>query len=495
MYRLVLYCLMGWILVAEVLSFFGILPFRPEALLYSTTVILVVSWITNELFARVFKAQANVESVYITAFILALLISPPGANEYLSILPFVIWAGILAMASKYILAINKKHIFNPAAIAIVITALAINESATWWIGTTSMLPFVIVGGLFITRKIKRFDLVISFLLFALTSTIIGAYGHSDPLTVLRQIFLNSPIIFFALVMLTEPLTTPPDRSRRIVYGAITGLVFGPTIHLGWLYSTPELALCFGNIFSWLMSPKAKYMLTLKSKVKIARDTAEFAFVPDRRVSFKPGQYLEWTLAHSPSDSRGNRRYFTIASSPTEKNLLLGIKFDAKKSSSFKKALAELDEGKTIMAGSLSGNFTLPRNRKKKLCFIAGGIGVTPFRSMIQYMIDSKDYRDAILVYSCKTFDEIAYTDVVHKAKELAGLKTVCTLTDLDHLPTDWSGYKGYVNIEIIIKEVPDYNERVFFISGPHSLIQAVEEVLAGLQVPKSHIKTDYFPGF
>jgi len=500
MYRLVLYSLISWLIIAGILSAFGKLPFTPQALAYSVMVLLIASWITDNLFVRVFNSQANSESTWITAFILALIISPPEAGQYLSVVPFLIWVSVWGVVSKYILAIFKKHIFNPVAFSVALTALVIHQSASWWIGTIWMLPFIFIGGLLITHKIRRFDLVISFIFTAVISGLVLLYfstgiSGQNLLTFLKQIFVNSPIIFFALVMLTEPLTTPPYRGRRIIYGAITGLVFSPAVHIGWLYSTPELALCFGNIFSWLMSPKSKYIMTLQSKNKIARDTGEFIFTPDKPISFKPGQYLEWTLGHKGIDGRGNRRYFTISSSPTEKNISIGIKFDSKKSSSFKEALAELDEGKSLIAGQLAGDFIMPKNKKTKLCFIAGGIGVTPFRSMISYLVDKNEQRDVTLIYSCKRFDDLAYTNLFHHANTHLGIKTVSTLTDLEHLPEDWTGYKGFLGVEIILTEVPDYMERLFYISGPNSLVSATEKILFEIGVSKKQIKTDYFPGF
>ena len=104
MYKIVLYSLSAWIFVALVLSFFHLLPFTPQALLYSTAVILTVCWVTNRAFVLVFKTHANVESVYITAFILALLITPPSAGEYVSVLPLLIWASIWSMSAKFIMA-------------------------------------------------------------------------------------------------------------------------------------------------------------------------------------------------------------------------------------------------------------------------------------------------------------------------------------------------------------------------------------------------------
>jgi len=495
MYKLVLHFLSLLLAVAVILSSLEKLSFAPHALLYSAFVLLIVSYLVSKLFSKIWNVRTNLESTYISALILAFIISPPANGQFYLVLPLLIWASIWSVAVKYILVIWKKHIFNPVAFSVALTALTIHQSASWWIGTAWMLPFVLIGGLFIIHKIRRFDLVLSFLITALLMIVIGSLGKTNIFALLRQIFVDSPLIFFASVMLTEPLTTPPTRVKRMIYGAFTGLIYAPFIHIGSVYSTPELALCLGNIVSWIMSPKRKYVLTLKSKDKIARDTGEFVFSSPCKIKFKPGQYMEWTLAHRNPDNRGYRRYFTIASSPTESDIILGIKFDTKRSSSFKKSLAELEEGKTLVAGQLAGDFTLPKNRDEKLCFIAGGIGITPFRSMVTYMVDKNEKRDVVLVYSCKRIEELAYTNLFHHAHTHLGLKTVSTLTDLDRIPEDWNGYKGFVGVELLLQEIPDYAERTFYVSGPPSLVDAVKKILTELGIDKKRIKTDYFPGF
>jgi ferredoxin-NADP reductase len=111
------------------------------------------------------------------------------------------------------------------------------------------------------------------------------------------------------------------------------------------------------------------------------------------------------------------------------------------------------------------------------------------------MLDSGDHRDSILVYCCKRFDELAYTNLIHHAQTQFGLKTVSTLTDLDNLPQDWAGYKGVIDVELILAEVPDYMDRLFYISGPHGLVEACKHVLSQLGVPDKNVRTDYFPGF
>ena len=327
MYRLVLYYLVGLLVVALGLSAIGYLPFSPSSLIYAVAFITLLCWVANVVSAWIFDVPANVESVYITAFILALIISP---EKVLSVqyLGFLACAAVLSQASKYALAIHRKHIFNPAAIAVAITAVVLSQSASWWVGTAVMLPFVLVGGLLMVRKIKKFSLVLSFFAVALATFLwfnvaVGGVSFSGSL---QQVFVDSPLFFFAFVMLTEPLTTPPTRGLQVLYGALVGFLFAPQIHVGSVYSTPELALLTGNVFSYLASPKKKLMLTLREKVRLTPTIYNFIFSADTALAFKPGQYLEWTLAHSPSDSRGNRRYFTIASSPTERDVAMGVKF-------------------------------------------------------------------------------------------------------------------------------------------------------------------------
>ena len=343
----------------------------------------------------------------------------------------------------------------------------------------------------IVRKIHRFDLVWSFTVVALATIVLTA-GSGDYLTPITQTLLHSPFFFLAFVMLTEPLTMPPNWWLRVIYGTIVGFLFAPNIHLGSFYLTPEIALLTGNVFAYLVSPKGRFMLKLVEKNKLAAGVYEFVFTSDRPFSFRPGQYLEWTLGHRFADDRGNRRYFTIASSPTENTVRLGVKF-YEPLSSFKRTLGTMKVNETISASQLAGDFVLPRDPKKKLAFIAGGIGVTPFRSMAQYMIDKKENRSAVLFYSNKTAAEVAYKDVFDRAAKEVGLKTVYALTNE---PTQVPGmYHGQIDGALIAREVPDYKERTFYISGPHGMVDAFKKTLRDMGVPRWRVKTDYFPGF
>lgn len=489
MYRVVLYYLVVLFVGAVGESYFGILPFQPLNLIVSGAILMVSSWVGNTLFARTFGAQTNTESVYITALILALIITPIVPTDVRSV-SFLVWAALWASASKYIFAIRNKHIFNPVAIAMVVTSFVLGRSASWWVGgTVTLMPLVVVGGLLVVRKIRRFDLTISFLV----GVVVTMLYTGTSLDSLWAGFLHAPIFFFAFIMITEPLTTPPTRLLRIPYGLLTGILFVSKVHLGSIYSTPELALMIGNIFSYLASPKGKYLLRLVGVEEVGTNTYDFVFEGDRPIVFRPGQYMEWTLAHEKSDTRGNRRYFTIASSPAEGNVRIGVKFYPA-ASSFKKSLAAMKEGDVIVAGQVGGDFVLPKNTKGKLAFIAGGIGATPFRSMVQDMIDRGEARQVIFLYANKTAQEIAYRPLFDAAQPL-GVRTAYILSDQQKVPSGWNGPVGTITAEYIAREIPDYRERTFYVSGPHAMVAGVEMALRTLGVGKSRIKIDFFPGF
>lgn len=500
MYRLVLYALMLMASYSIVLAFSGLLHRGGLSYVYSLIIISVVCYFTNLIFAKIFNAPVNAESWIITAFILYFIMFPSMSLDDAFTASFV---AFVAMASKYILTINKRHIFNPVAIAaLVVGATSFfkgsmpeverffdSGNAVWWVGTPVMLPLVLVVGFLILRKIRKFAMFFSFIVGSIFTTLVLTFfvdqgNFQSFVSMLSQTFISWPLIFFGAIMLTEPLTMPPHRRVQILFGFLVGLLFSARYHIGPLYSTPELALVIGNIFAFAVSMKRRLMLTLKEKKLISKDTYEFSFASDFPLSFHPGQYLEWTLPSQYSkegkliaDSRGNRRFFTIASSPTEEDIKLGVKF-YQPSSAFKQGLLGLNEGLVIAAGQLGGDFTLPADATKKLVFIAGGIGVTPFRSMIKYLIDKKEKRNITLIYSVKTEDEIAYRDIFDQAEKEIGLKVMYLIGN-------------FLTEDLVKKDI----DSTFYLSGPNVMVENYKKLLIKIGVRRPRIMTDYFPGF
>lgn len=475
MYRLMRYLLGSLALIAITFGFVGWLPFSGITLAIHLLVLVFVCGLTNHLLAKIFSAPINEDSSWITALILFFLVLPSNQTLGLTVL-----AGVLAMASKYLFVWRSRHIFNPAA-AGAFLATFFGAAIYWWVATPILLPFVAIVGTLIVLKTRRNHVVTVFLLAALVSVLVVGLRHGlDPLVALTQAFASWPILFFATVMLTEPMTLPSKRSWQLVEAVLVGLLFAVSYHFGPIYSSPELTLLLGNLLAFVVSTKSTVRLTLAERQEPAPGVLDLGFTTDQRLIFEPGQYVEWTLPHKKMDARGARRTFTVASAPSESFVRIGVRLAKEKGSSFKSALSALPMGGTIFASNVGGDFTLPHDSQKKLVFIAGGIGITPFRSFAETMIAKKDHRDAVLFYCAASDADFVYRSTFDLAVS-QGIKT-------HYLTT-------FLTEAFMRQEVTDFANRLFYLSGPPKMVDTYRAMLKKLGVSPRHIRTDYFPGY
>jgi ferredoxin-NADP reductase/Na+-translocating ferredoxin:NAD+ oxidoreductase RnfD subunit len=489
MYRLVVYVLALLASLAVVFSFMGRVSASPTALIISLSLLVVSAYGSDRGFGRYFDVATNMESSLITALILFFILdpvrSPAGAFT-------LVLAGTVSSASKFILARNGKHIFNPAALAAGLLSLTGLHAVTWWIGSSVLWPFALVLGLSVVWKIRRLPLLISFTSVAVVGQFMLLQYSNQPIGIgMKHALLASPLIFLATIMLTEPATMPPRRNLQIVFAALVAVLYVTAPSFGPFIVYPEIALLIGNVFAYTVSPKFRVRLQLREIQKISDRVYNYVFQPDRPLAFLPGQYMEWTLADVPYDSRGNRRTFTIASSPTESEVQLGLKY-FEPASTYKAAFYGLQPGDSIYASQLAGDFTIRGHETDNLAFIAGGIGITPFRSMIKYVSDHGMNADITLLYVVRDPDEFAYFDVFREASKF-GIKTIPIVTDMQLQSDKYVTAK--LSSELIKRYVPDYTERTFYISGPNVLVDATKDYLQSLQVTNRRIKTDHFSGY
>jgi len=458
MYRVVLFSL----LVLVVSGFFINKPIN-----YGVSILIIVlfSFLFHKIFIRLFKSIPNHESWLITALILICLLDP--ISNIKDLLPVLI-AVFVSVAGKYIFAYKKVHIFNPVALGSLSIMLLGYGNATWWIASRPLLPIIFILGFLVARKLKRQTMVFCFLIVAS----VFAYFQQIPMPIL---WLSGPLVFFACIMFTEPLTTPPTKFSQLLYATFVGIWFTKYFNLGPMYGGPEFALLLGNLMAFMLWKRQRVLLKLIKKTTIATNTYNFEFSADQKFNFIPGQFLEWTIPHTKIDSRGNRRWFSISSSPTEENILLGTKIISENGSSLKTKLTNLQIGDSIEAHQSQGDFVLPKDTKTKLTLIAGGIGITPFRSMVKYNLDKKENRDITLLYA-NNDETFAYKDIFDQ------IKTIYYNT----------GKSGYITANFIQKNIPDFAHRHFYISGPPVMVDSYKKILSTLKVKNIHV--DYFPG-
>ena len=172
-----LFFLMALFALALALSLLGAIPQSPRPLLFHAVLLLAVCWLSNLAFAWAFRAESHTESVLISAFILMLISSASTPTSFAD-LEFPLFAGIWAMSSKYLFAVRRQPIFNPAAFGIFCASFLTTTAANWWIGNIWSLGVVLAGGCLLLRKMRCFDLVISFCgTVLLVSTLLAPAGY------------------------------------------------------------------------------------------------------------------------------------------------------------------------------------------------------------------------------------------------------------------------------------------------------------------------------
>jgi ferredoxin-NADP reductase len=493
MYRTVTLALLFLVVCSFVLSLLSLLSFSVLELGVSLLLCVGLALITNLVFALPLKIPANHESAIITGLIIFFLFLPPQTIEEATWLGVAVIAGV---ASKFIIGYKKQHIFNAAALgALAVSAVYVNGTplleAPWWIGSPPLFIPLVLAGIAVVSKIRKWTPVLAFLLVAYVVFVSEQLNFGDTiLSASETFFLSWPALFLAFFMLTEPFTLPGTKPKQIAYGALVGFLSSTALFVDYFAMTPELALVIGNAVFFPLTLRQKLYLKLKSKALVAERTWEFIFTKPTGMNFKAGQYLEWTVPHSQQDNRGQRRYFTIASAPEESDLRLALRVEAEGGSSYKTALQELDTGEAIIASQRAGDFLLPQDPSLKLAFVAGGIGVTPFLSHLSHLSLTGKETDTVLYYCNNTEAEITYLDTFKRYENEMNFRLVNTLAKEDKPSFE----TGYLNKEIITRHTPDYAERIWYLSGPPRMVDSYYELLRSLSVPRRNIKRDFLPG-
>ena len=236
----------------------------------------------------------------------------------------------------------------------------------------------------------------------------------------------------------------------------------------------------------------RFLLPFVKKEQVAKDT--FAFYFDRSKEdwdFHPGQYIQMRIPQENPDDRGTMRYFTISSSPTEKKHLRIVTKVIQ--STFKMTLASLKEGQEVSFFGPNGDFYL-REEEPQHVFLAGGIGMTPFISMIQYTASKNMKNNLTLFVSFSTPDEmIFFNELSEISKQHKNIRVVYTITHPGN--TSWEGQIGRISSELIKQYINDITKPLYYITGPPPMVDATVEMAGGMGIPEDRILQEHFSGY
>ncbi len=484
MYRTVFIILLAISVVALVLSLVGQLSYDPLELLASYAAAVASTILSSLLVAKLFGAKAHLESAAITGILLFMVLVPTLDPVGLAAIAA---AGVLASASKFLLAWRGRHIVNPAAFgALLVTAFGLTYSG-WWVATPVLLPLVALGSLVVLYRTRRLPMALVFIGVAVAIGMVRYGLTGDPVAGLEFALLSYPVVFLAGFMLSEPLTMPPRRWQQLLFAVVVAVLLMVPFNVGPLYSSPQLALVVANVLAFAFGQRRGLVLTLQEKTALTPTTWEFTFRPSAPVKFIPGQYLELTVPHAGSDAKGQRRMFSISSAPGE---LVTVTLKVTDPvSSYKRSLLELEPGGRLRASLVAGDFALP-SIDTPVLLVAGGIGITPFASQLAHAVEVGEQRDIVVVYAVNAVEELAYADLL----ERSGARVIVTAPVMPgRLPAGWTYGGPRVTQEVLQAEVPDLARRRAFVSGPPSLVNDVRVVLRRLGARR--VTTDYFSGY
>ncbi len=234
-------------------------------------------------------------------------------------------------------------------------------------------------------------------------------------------------------------------------------------------------------------------IRLRERRSEATEVISFVFdLGGQPFEHQPGQYVFYELdVLDFPDERGNRRHFTISSSPTEKGILM---FTTRmRGSGFKETLRHAPLGYEINIGTPLGHFVMPEGETRRHVFIAGGIGITPYRSMLRYAVDTKKPIDVVLLdFNHSSADIVFGQELEEIARQMATFSLVHVLSDPE---PGWKGEKGRLNEALLRKWVPNLDQRLFWISGPPPMVTAYKELVKQTGVGDQAIRTDSFAGY
>lgn len=240
-----------------------------------------------------------------------------------------------------------------------------------------------------------------------------------------------------------------------------------------------------------------FILPFMKKEQVAKETYSFYF--DRTqlpYDFLPGQHIRIFLDLERIDDRGDSRPFTICSSPLQKEFLMITTKIFAKPSAFKEQLFSLNPGDQVRFFGPKGKFILPENSEKPLVFLAGGIGIAPFHSMLLFASLKKISVPITFIISFSTVEEIIFYEEL-KTLETSNpnIKIIYTITHPEESKGSWDGETGRISEALIKKYVNDIDKSEYFLCGPPDMVTAMNALVGSMGITEDKIKTEKLTGY
>jgi ferredoxin-NADP reductase len=237
-----------------------------------------------------------------------------------------------------------------------------------------------------------------------------------------------------------------------------------------------------------------HKVKLKNSEEVAEGTMAFHFEKPSDFEYKAGQFIRLTLIEPPeTDAEGNARNFTLASAPYEADLMIATRM---RDSAFKRVLKSMPLGTELELRGPFGNLTLHDDATQPAVFLAGGIGITPFRSIVLQSANARLPHRLFLFYSNRRPEDAAFLDELRELESKnSNYRFIPTMTRPDDSTRLWQGETGYINQEMLTRFIDDMNAPIYYTAGPPAMVDAMKNLLIEAGVDNANIRAEKFAGY
>lgn len=241
-------------------------------------------------------------------------------------------------------------------------------------------------------------------------------------------------------------------------------------------------------------PLLGYRPKLLSRVEVAEGTMAFHFEKPPGFDFKPGQSSDLTLVNPPeTDSEGNVRTFSIASAPFEDQLMFATRM---RDTAFKRSLKRVPLGTPVKMESPMGSLTLHKNSAKPAVFLAGGIGITPFFSILKQTDHDRLGPELYLFYSNRRPEDAPFLDALQRLETTnPHFRFVGTMTEMSRSKRNWKGETVLIDRAMLSKHLSGLRGPIYYIAGPPAMVTAMRKMLLASSIDADDIRTEEFAGY
>ncbi len=228
--------------------------------------------------------------------------------------------------------------------------------------------------------------------------------------------------------------------------------------------------------------------------EVAEGTMAFHFAKPADFQFRAGQSIDVTLISPPeTDAEGNTRAFSIASAPFDDDLMIATRM---RDTAFKRVLRQASLGLEVKIEGPSGSFVLHRKAEKPAVFLAGGIGITPFLSIIRQAAHDRAPHHLYLFYSNRRPEDAPFLDVLRQAAtQNPNFHFIPSMSQMHNSHREWKGETGFINKEMLTKHLPSLQGPIYYLAGPPAMVAAMRSMLTQATVDEDDIRTEEFAGY